>query len=172
MEEPPWGALSPRERISDSGLNMSLKFSKRARAPGEKGDPSDSKSVRSLGGDFDPSKRPKLGKTEGMVAMGAWAARLEIAQLLSSGVSPSEVIRMIQSGQEGSEPLKMSTPPSGALSDLGEYSPSCDEELKAFPENKPGEMLEEEQSPSKVAQEVLKLSFKKRANGPPGGGSP
>lgn len=167
MEEPPWGASSPRERVSDSGMNVSLKFSKRARAPGEKGDPSDSKSVRSLGGDSDPSKRPKLGKTEGMVAMGAWAARLEIAQLLSSGVSPSEVIRMIQSGQEGSEPLKMSTP-SGALSDLGEDSPSFDEEFKAFPESKPGEMLEEEQSPSKVAQEVLKLSFKKRATGPPG----
>ena len=50
MEEPPWGASSPRERVSDSGMNVSLKFSKRARAPGEKGDPSDSKSVRSLGG--------------------------------------------------------------------------------------------------------------------------
>ena len=58
--------------------------------------------------------------------------RLEIAQMLSSGVSPSEVIRMIQSGQEGSEPLKMSTP-SGAFSDLGEDSPSPSEELRRSP---------------------------------------
>ena len=54
MGDPPWGASSPRERFTDSNVNVSLKFSKRARAPGEKGELSDSKSLRSLGGDSDP----------------------------------------------------------------------------------------------------------------------
>ena len=114
----------------------------------------------------DPLKRPRLGKTEGMMALGAWAARLEVAHMLTSGVSAGELIRLINSGQEGPEPLRMNQPVQPHVgrrvlhSDLGERAPSSSKEGSA-------EKKVEESPSAKVAQEILKLDFKKRAVKPP-----
>ena len=48
---------------------------------------------------------PVLGRTNGMVAVGAWAARYEIANLLSAGCSSAELVRAIHKGEEGTEDI-------------------------------------------------------------------
>eukprot|EP00435_Cladocopium_sp_Y103_P069079 s364_g32.t1 len=42
----------------------------------------------------------RLGRTTGVTAAGAWAARLELADLLESGADPREIIRAIRAGEE------------------------------------------------------------------------
>ena len=54
------------------------------------------------------SPRPgsaKLGRTSGLMAVGAWAARVEIADMLESGVLAKGLIGMIRKGEEGDFPL-------------------------------------------------------------------
>ena len=46
-----------------------------------------------------------LGSTEGLISVGAWAARAEIASFLRQGVSPSVVVAAIDSGVEEGPPL-------------------------------------------------------------------
>lgn len=46
-----------------------------------------------------------LGRTEGIVAVGAWAAREEIRDLLNSGVDPREIVAAIDEGKEEGSPL-------------------------------------------------------------------
>ena len=53
---------------------------------------------------------PELGKTSGLHAVGAWAARVEIAKLLEAGVDPSLVVKAVRSGKEGDSPLDLSPP--------------------------------------------------------------
>ena len=53
---------------------------------------------------------PELGKTSGLHAVGAWAARMEIAKLLEAGVDPSLVVKAVRSGKEGDSPLDLSPP--------------------------------------------------------------
>ena len=65
-------------------------------------------SKRNLGeGHQEDSRLPKLGRTTGVFAAGAWAARLEIARLLESGISAETLISEINSGQESDTPLEM-----------------------------------------------------------------
>lgn len=45
-------------------------------------------------------KRVKLGRTHGMLAVGAWAAREEIASLLEDGHPAEDIIQAIRSGEE------------------------------------------------------------------------
>ena len=60
----------------------------------------------------EKSKAPlKLGKTSGIMAMGAWSARMEIARLLEAGVPAREILASIKSGEEGEDPLASSTGP-------------------------------------------------------------
>ena len=49
-----------------------------------------------------PSKaqRVALQRTGGMMAAGAWAARLEVADLLEGGADPNDVVDAIRSGKE------------------------------------------------------------------------
>ena len=62
----------------------------------------------------EKSKAPlKLGKTSGIMAMGAWSARMEIARLLEAGVPAREILASIKSGEEGEDPLASSTGPDG-----------------------------------------------------------
>lgn len=48
-----------------------------------------------------------LGATSGLVAAGAWAARLEVARLLESGCHPDHLLSLIRRGEEGSTPLRL-----------------------------------------------------------------
>ena len=52
---------------------------------------------------------PKLGRTSGVMAAGAWAARLEIARLLEAGCSTETILNEINSGKESDTPLEMSS---------------------------------------------------------------
>ena len=53
----------------------------------------------------------RLGKTTGVMAVGAWSARLEIARLLEAGVPAREILRSIKSGEEGEDPLESAASP-------------------------------------------------------------
>ncbi len=48
---------------------------------------------------------PVLGRTSGLAAVGAWAARYEIANLLAAGCHPTDLIRVIHKGEEGREDI-------------------------------------------------------------------
>ena len=52
----------------------------------------------------------QLGATSGVIAAGAWGARLEIAGLLEAGCTSEQLLRMIRSGEESSKPLQLSGP--------------------------------------------------------------
>ena len=80
----------------------SLAFRKPASRPAESVVPLDSRSVTSSGG-----QRWTLGSTQGMFAAGAWAARHEVAHLLEARCDPSELVKMVKSGEEGQKPLWM-----------------------------------------------------------------
>ena len=49
--------------------------------------------------------RAKLGKTTGVMAVGAWSAR-EIARMIESGVPSSDILQAIRSGRESADPLE------------------------------------------------------------------
>ena len=54
------------------------------------------------------SPRPgsaKLGRTSGLMAIGAWAARVEIAKMIEAGVPAKEILSEIRKGEEGDFPL-------------------------------------------------------------------
>eukprot|EP00435_Cladocopium_sp_Y103_P057110 s1830_g19.t1 len=78
------------------------------------------------------ARQPRLGKTEGAYAAGAWAAREEVASLLEAGVPAEEILAEIRSGQEGRHQLneaaipKVSTPrsrsPLGSVMSRGHSS--------------------------------------------------
>ena len=53
----------------------------------------------------------RLSRTTGVTAAGAWAARLEIADLLDSGANPEEIIRAIRAGEEEGRPLGLFSEP-------------------------------------------------------------
>lgn len=57
------------------------------------------------------SEPVRLGKTTGVMAVGAWSARLEIARLLEAGVPAREILRSIKSGEEGEDPLESAASP-------------------------------------------------------------
>lgn len=48
-----------------------------------------------------------LGATSGLVAAGAWAARLEVANLLESGCPPEQLLALIRRGEESDVPLNL-----------------------------------------------------------------
>ena len=55
--------------------------------------------------DASASPSVKLGKTSGVVAVGAWAARVEIARMLEQGVPGTKILEAIRKGEEGEFPL-------------------------------------------------------------------
>lgn len=55
-----------------------------------------------------------LGKTEGVIAAGAWAARAEVANLLEDGVEIETLLYLIRKGCEGNHKLSFD----GTLEDL------------------------------------------------------
>ena len=73
------------------------------------------------------SGRPSpLGKTSGLIAAGAWAARTELANLLDKGYQPSALVSYIRRGEEGDHPLRIdgSNPEVEAVDALSSYLPS------------------------------------------------
>lgn len=50
-------------------------------------------------------KRAKLGKTTGVFAVGAWSARLEIAEMLQEGIPAEEILRAIEGCEEADHHL-------------------------------------------------------------------
>ena len=97
----------------------SLAFRKPASRPAESVVPLDSRSVTSSGG-----QRWTLGSTQGMFAAGAWAARHEVAHLLEARCDPSELVKMVKSGEEGQKPLSVggdySFPPDSETAEISE----------------------------------------------------
>eukprot|EP00435_Cladocopium_sp_Y103_P010122 s4583_g2.t1 len=67
--------------------------------------------------------RRKLGKTSGFFALGAWAARMEIAEMLESGVPVAELLAEINSGREGDDPLTAASGPPEPKAPSKEESP-------------------------------------------------
>ena len=62
-------------------------------------------------------KRAKLGRTSGVFAVGAWSARLEIAEMLREGVPADDILSAIQLGEESdSQLVQRSVPPSSEMS--------------------------------------------------------
>ena len=52
-----------------------------------------------------------LGRTTGVTAAGAWAARFEVASILEPRCDPGELVRLIKSGKEGPHMLGMAQEP-------------------------------------------------------------
>ena len=48
-----------------------------------------------------------LGKTDGVVAAGAWAARIEIASLLEEGIEVDTLLYLIRKGREDNRKLTL-----------------------------------------------------------------
>lgn len=48
-----------------------------------------------------------LGKTDGVVAAGAWAARIEIASLLEEGIEGDTLLYLIRKGREDNRKLTL-----------------------------------------------------------------
>ena len=71
------------------------------------------------------SKYLRLGRTQGLFGVGAWAARAEICTLLESGTPAEDVIRAITAGEEATRQLESfpscflgtgsATPPQGKV---------------------------------------------------------
>ena len=105
MAAPEWTETKPRGRTRPA-LNA---------GPGSaRSRPGDENPGTSRGGSLvdEKSKAPlRLGKTSGIMAMGAWSARMEIARLLEAGVPAREILASIKSGEEGEDPLASSTGP-------------------------------------------------------------
>eukprot|EP00434_Breviolum_minutum_P028493 symbB.v1.2.025208.t1/scaffold2437.1/size79084/5 len=53
-----------------------------------------------------PQEEWSLGATHGAVAYGAWAARVEIANMLEMKCDPGRIIELVDRGVEGSHPMK------------------------------------------------------------------
>ena len=63
-------------------------------------------------------KRLSLGVTTGMMAAGAWKARMEILEMLENGADPADVITLIRRGEEGKE-----LEAQGARTEVGSTTP-------------------------------------------------
>lgn len=76
-----------------------------------------------------------LGRTEGVLAAGAWAGRLEIADLLEEGIDADTLLYLIRKGKESGRKLK----PDGSLEDPLPRVP--DEESEVAPTSRPSSPL-------------------------------
>ena len=67
-----------------------------------------------------------LGRTSGLIAAGAWAARTEISNLLEKGYSATALVSYIRRGEEGEHPLRIdgSNPEADMLDVASSHQPS------------------------------------------------
>eukprot|EP00435_Cladocopium_sp_Y103_P018643 s2629_g4.t1 len=86
--------------------------------PGRRPAPEEEREFGPSGGDMSHHSSPRsweevsprkygLGSTSGLVAAGAWAARLEVANLLESGCPPEHLLALIRRGEESHFPLRL-----------------------------------------------------------------
>ena len=61
--------------------------------------------------DIPEQRRAKLGRTLGLMAVGAWAARMEIAKTIEEGVPSPDILAAIKDGRESDEPLEQKASP-------------------------------------------------------------
>ena len=98
----------PRGAILDQGPPGSISFSptpRRERGEKEaqmKKGPGSEKRSRSLS-ESGEARSVSLKVTSGVMAAGAWTARLEIADMLEAGVDPKTLVALIRKGEEGVE---------------------------------------------------------------------
>eukprot|EP00435_Cladocopium_sp_Y103_P070568 s178_g35.t1 len=85
-----------------------------------------------------------LGSTSGVIAAGAWAARLEVAGLIESGCS-RQLLRLIRRGEESAHPLQLSPPIRGV-------DPSGRAELGATPRSERSSRADRTRSPVKSSE--------------------
>lgn len=110
----------------------------------------------------DSGKRVKLGRTHGILAVGAWAAREEIASLLEDGHPAEDIIRAIRSGEELGPSLRKESEV--------EIAPASEKEGKPFTSS--GSVRSERSSLSADAPKwgqkapSFSYSFRKRADPP------
>ena len=107
----------------------------------------------------------KMGRVTGIPAAGAWAARLEIANLLEKRCDPESLIEMIRRGEEGEHALRVDgSGPEGEILGLpprapteseksspartpGSHVPMDEDEVRdLFPDSSMTEVLEEQQA--------------------------
>ena len=96
MSVPPWVlGNSPRGRPATSlftGSGRSTPRSSDSRKRQEESTPE--------------QRKAKLGRTSGLMAVGAWSARMEIAKMIEEGVASTDILAAIMEGQESEEPLE------------------------------------------------------------------
>eukprot|EP00435_Cladocopium_sp_Y103_P051800 s1825_g16.t1 len=133
-----WPGAYPKSNVSlrmDEGGATGVKWPKPASEEGKPTTPEAGSPGRS-----DPA-RFALGATSGRFAAGAWAARVEVVDLLESRCDPNQLVSLIKAGDEGSEALIMRGTPNSPsnrspLKRKGRslsYSPSIGESPKGEP---------------------------------------
>ena len=80
------------------------------RLPRELGTPGEGEGFKHARG-HPAQKRAKLGRTSGVLAVGAWSARREIAEMLQEGVPAEDIIKAIQIGEESDHQLVQHSTP-------------------------------------------------------------
>ena len=119
---PPRGSSTsdiPERRLTSGGSN---EFSRKALPPGDlppehksrrssrRRRRTDSRSTEEGGRRRRRKEKPQedwsLGATHGAVAYGAWAARIEIANMLEMKCDPGKIIELVDRGVEGPNPMK------------------------------------------------------------------
>ena len=117
-----WGRRAASPRKSSHRRRRSRRdpdhrsSSRRRRRRGAREEPRRSRSpVAEVGRHGRTSSLPResvpvleLGRTSGVTSAGAWAARLEMANLLEAGCDPTALIKLTREGTEGDHPLDMS----------------------------------------------------------------
>ena len=104
MSVPVWARDRPREKPPVTVFSAPFETPPRGRETRgvrERGPSSKRSDDSSTRGD-----RAKLGKTTGVMAVGAWSAREEIARMIESGVPSSDILQAIRSGRESDDPLE------------------------------------------------------------------
>ena len=80
------------------------------RLPRECGTPGEGEGFKHARG-HPAQKRAKLGRTSGVLALAAWSARREIAEMLQEGVPAEDIIKAIQIGEESDHQLVQHSTP-------------------------------------------------------------
>ena len=92
--------------------------------------------------------RAKLGRTSGLMAVGAWSARMEIAAMLESGISAAEVLRVIKRGEESETLLKNAESPAAPTSGGFSKPPGSSSSMPRRPQATSPEIRENRNSSS------------------------
>ena len=99
FEPPPWMVRSGKGK--EKGGSKGDAWKKKAKAP-----EADSQSVKTGVSNEKGGDEPILGRSSGVLALGVWAARLEVASLLEARCEPDLLVRAIRSGKETEQDIQ------------------------------------------------------------------